>query len=182
MLTISLPSRHQTGASEISSHMVGVDTETRSFLTFKVAGHIYAVNLLQIREVRTASVMTRVAHAPNYVVGVTSIRGEIIPVIDLKKRFGLETKHDEIFQGLILISELENRKVGIQVDNVMDVSSLDMRSIQPVPSTTMAIDLKYLLGMTQIDDQLVLLVDLQKILQPEELHAVSQVAEEAALS
>jgi purine-binding chemotaxis protein CheW len=156
--------------------------DNQSFLTFKVAGHTYAVSLLQIREVRTAVHMTRVAHAPSYVLGVTSVRGEIVPVIDLKERFKLPRDQVESSQQLVLISELESRKVGIQVDSVLDVVSIQQAAIQAVPRTTMAIDIRYLIGMTQFGEQVVLLIDLQKVLQPEELHAVAEATEEATLS
>lgn len=157
-------------------------TDGESFLTFKVSSHTYAVSLLQIREVRTGAHLTRVAHAPSYVVGVTSVRGEIVPVIDLKDRFKLNREQVESGQELVLISELQSRKVGIQVDSVLDVVTIASTAIQAVPRTTMAIDIQYLIGMTQLGEQVVLLIDLHKILQPEELHAVAEATEEAAVS
>lgn len=182
MLKISV---HATQPSHPEDSIMAKPTDhadSQSFLTFKVSGHTYAVSLLQIREVRTGAHLTRVAHAPSYVVGVTSLRGEIVPVIDLKERFNLNREKVAGRQDLVLISELESRKVGIQVDSVLDVISIHSAAIQTVPRTTMAIDIRYLIGMTQLGEQVVLLIDLQKVLQPEELHAVARVTEEATFS
>ena len=120
--------------------------------------------------------------SPPYVVGVTSIRGEIIPVINLKRRFHLDSHTDESDKGLVLISEMDSRKVGIQVDNVQEVIDINMAVVQAVPRTTMAIDIQYLIGMSQVEGQVVLLVDLQKLLKPEELHAVAMATEETVLA
>ncbi len=182
MLKISVHATQQSRPDESITINTTGQADSQSFLTFKVSGHTYAVSLLQIREVRTGTHLTRVAHAPSYVVGVTSVRGEIVPVINLKERFKLNRDELESPQELVLISELESRKVGIQVDSVLDVISIHSGAIQAVPRTTMAIDIRYLIGMTQIGEQVVLLIDLQKILQPEELHAVTRATDEAAFS
>jgi purine-binding chemotaxis protein CheW len=182
MLKISVQSSPQSQRAVEQASKLDDDITTVPFLIFKIATHLYAVNLLQVREVRTISMMTRVAHAPPYVVGVTGIRGEIIPVINLKKRFNLDSHPNESDKGLVLISEMDARKVGIQVDSVQEVIEINMAVVQAVPRTTMAIDIQYLVGMAQVDGQVVLLVDLQKILQPEELHAVAMSVDEAALA
>jgi purine-binding chemotaxis protein CheW len=182
MLKISVHSDPLARSVKDDTSTLEENITTVPFLVFKLADQLYAVNLLQVREVRTISVLTRVAHAPAYVAGVTSIRGEIIPVINLKKRFKLDSHTDEADKSLVLISEMDSRKVGIQVDSVQEVVDMNMRAVQRVPRTTMAIDIQYLLGMSHVDAQLVLLVDLQKILQPEELHAVSMATEEVVLT
>jgi purine-binding chemotaxis protein CheW len=179
MLTISVNSTSHNKAQDLSQDEPG--NPTLPFLVFKVSAHLYAVNLLQLREVRTTALLTRVAHAPSYVAGVTSIRGEIVPVIDMKERFRLERNELEPRKGLILVSEMNSRKVGIQVDAIMEIMDIDLSKVQSVPRTTMAIDLKYLNGMAQVDGQIILLIDLQKILQPEELHALHQSTEEEAV-
>jgi purine-binding chemotaxis protein CheW len=180
MLKISINSnQHPIGPARANEDNEGKDAE--SFLSFQIADHLYAVNLLQIREVRKAAALTRVAHAPSYVLGVGSIRGEIVPVIDLKERFGIKHNLPDEVQRLVLITELAGRKVGIQVDAVHSVVSISMAAVQAIPKTTMAIDLKYLVGMIEHEAQMLLLLDLEKILRPEELHAMREAVEDEAL-
>lgn len=166
----ALPDR-PTGAAE---------QEQLAHLSFGISGHLYAVNLLQIREVRSVARLTHVAHAPRYILGVTSIRGEIIPVLDLRVRFGLPQLVDPGDKSLVMVSEIGERRIGIRVDSVHDVIALAESSVQPIPRSTMAIDVRYLRGMVQHEGQVVLLVDLGKILDPQELHAVQASREEAA--
>ena len=135
------------------------------------------MNLLLIREVRALPSITRVAHAPEYVLGVTSLRGEIVPVVDLRKRFSLQNKvqqqSNSLQEGsLILVTEIDSRRIGVTVDSVNDVIELRNDQIQPIPKTTLAIDIQYLLGMAQSGSEVVLLIDVAKILNPSQLHDV----------
>jgi purine-binding chemotaxis protein CheW len=150
--------------------------EAQSHLTFYLADQLYAVNLTSIREVRKMPRLTRVAHAPAYVLGVGSVRGEIVPVVDLKKRFDFSTATE--FESalsnenqLIVITEIDGRKAAVTVDSISEVVAISKSQISAIPKTTMAIDIKYLQGLVQHEGKVVLLVDLQKIIAPEELHA-----------
>jgi purine-binding chemotaxis protein CheW len=151
--------------------------EAQSHLTFYLANQLYAVNLTSIREVRKMPRLTRVAHAPAYILGVGSVRGEIVPVVDLKKRFDFATNMElntliSQENQLILITEIDGRKAAITVDSISEVVAISKTQISAIPKTMMAIDIKYLQGLVQHDGKVVLLVDLQKIMAPEELHAI----------
>ncbi len=146
-------------------------------LNFRLCGQIYAVALTKIREVSKLPQITRVAHAPPYIMGVCSLRGEIVPVVDLQKRFGLPMQALVIpSEQLILVTEMDTRKVAVVVDAVLDVIEIEIaeRDIQPIPKSTLAIDLKYLLGMTQIENDLILIIDAPKLLDPSELHSIHE--------
>jgi purine-binding chemotaxis protein CheW len=148
--------------------------DTQSHLMFNLAKQLYAVNLTSIREVRKMPRLTRVAHAPDYVLGVGSVRGEIVPVIDLKKRFDFGADFESKISAedqLILITEIDGRKAAVTVDSISEVVHISQSQISAIPKTTMAIDIKYLQGLVQHEGKVVLLVDLQKIMAPEELHA-----------
>jgi purine-binding chemotaxis protein CheW len=173
MLKVTIANVQASARPTASAQNAAAASQSDSFLMFSVSGHSYAVRLLDIREVRKAAEMTRVAHAPKYVRGVTSIRGEIIPVINLKERFGLPRNQADDIQSLILVSEMEGRRIAIEVDAVSEVIAVDPAAVQAIPKTTMVIDIKYLLGMVQHLDTVVLLLDLAKILKPSELHEMS---------
>jgi purine-binding chemotaxis protein CheW len=162
-----------------------VSEDSTSHLTFSLANQIYAVSLTSIREVRKMPPLTRVAHAPSYILGVGSIRGEIVPVVDLKKRFAIQPVAQEaktpnvIKDQLILITEIEGRRAAVTVDSISEVVTFSKLQISAIPKTAMAIDLKYLHGMVQFEEKVLLLVDLEKILEPDELHSFSEPALDA---
>jgi purine-binding chemotaxis protein CheW len=167
-----------TGANPLNDHAESSAEEAHSHLTFALARQTYAVSLTSIREVRKMPPLTRVAHAPSYILGVGSIRGEIVPVVDLKKRFAIEVSTDELIASstntrdrLILITEIDGKRAAVTVDSISEVVMFSKTQICEIPKTTMAIDLKYLNGMVQHEDKVLLLIDLEKILEPDELHS-----------
>jgi purine-binding chemotaxis protein CheW len=164
-------------ANVLNGKVIAAAEETQSHLTFSLASQTYAVNLKSIREVRKMPPLSRVAHAPSYILGVGSIRGEIVPVVDLKKRFDLgisadyQTGGDD--QQLILVTEIEGKRAAVTVDSISEVEQFSSTQISAIPKTAMAIDLKYLRGMVQHGEKVLLLIDLEKILEPDELHQLS---------
>jgi purine-binding chemotaxis protein CheW len=145
--------------------------DAQSHLMFWLDQQLYAVNLVSIREVRKIPPLTRVAHSPNYLLGVGSIRGEIVPIIDLKTRFCIPSKSESLVEKLIIITEVNGRRAAVTVDSISEVIAISKSQITAIPKTAMAIDIKYLNGMVQHDGDILLLVDLEKILDPEELHS-----------
>jgi purine-binding chemotaxis protein CheW len=169
-----------TDANVLNGKAIAAAEETQSHLTFSLANQTYAVNLKSIREVRKMPPLSRVAHAPSYILGVGSIRGEIVPVVDLKKRFDLGISADYQTaktsghnEQLILVTEIEGKRAAVTVDSISDVEQFSSTQISTIPKTAMAIDLKYLRGMVQHGEKVLLLIDLEKILEPDELHQLS---------
>jgi purine-binding chemotaxis protein CheW len=173
-----------TGANSFDLQAKANAEDTESHLTFTLAKQTYAVSLTSIREVRKMPPLTRVAHAPNYILGVGSIRGEIVPVVDLRKRFSIDISAEELAMSsnlmqdkLILITEIDGKRAAVTVDSISEVVIFSKSQISEIPKTTMAIDLKYLHGIVQHEGNVLLLIDLEKILEPDELHSsVAQIA------
>jgi purine-binding chemotaxis protein CheW len=143
---------------------------SRSFLCFFLCGQQYAIDLIDIREVKPMpgpEQLTRVAHAPSYVKGVANLRGNIVPIIDLKLRFGL---FNESEQSLLIVTEIEGKRVAIAVDEVKEVTRVLNTQIQSIPRTAMALDVKYLNGMINTIEGMVLILNIGFLLKPEELH------------
>jgi purine-binding chemotaxis protein CheW len=170
-----------TDETGFDSKAIAATEDFQSHLTFSLANQTYAVNLKSIREVRKLPPLSRVAHAPSYILGVGSIRGEIVPVVDLKKRFNLcisnddqppETSGDHQEQ-LILVTEIDGKRAAVTVDSISEVEQFSTTQVRAIPKTAMAIDLKYLRGMVQHGGKVLLLIDLEKILEPDELHQLS---------
>jgi purine-binding chemotaxis protein CheW len=158
-----------TSLNEQSTELDPAQT-SRSFLSFFLCGQQYAIDLIDIREVKPMpgpEQLTRVAHAPSYVKGVANLRGNIVPIIDLKQRFGLFNESD---QSLLIVTEIDGKRVAIAVDEVKEVSQVYPSQIQAIPRTAMALDVKYLSGMINTVEGMVLILNIGFLLKPEELH------------
>lgn len=133
------------------------------YVVFQIASEQFGVDIIRTKEIHRYTKITRVPNAPRFVKGVINIRGEIIPVVDLRDRFGLEPV--EINDSTRIIEVMvRDFRIGLLVDDVNEVLWLDDNAIEPAPSVTGGIEKEYLNGVGKIDDRLVVLLNLEKIL------------------
>lgn len=145
----------------------------RQFVEFKLGEEEYGVDILQVKTIERMMPITRVPKAPHFVEGVINLRGEVVPVIDLKKRFSLP--QGEITDNTrIIIVTVEDLTVGMIVDSATEVIQLSEEDIEPAPSITGGIDSNFLDGVGKLDGKLLILLNLSKILKPQELEQLSQ--------
>lgn len=130
-------------------------------LTFSLDDVLYGVNVQQVREVRNFEGVTPVPYAPEYVKGVTNLRGEVIPVIDLRKRFGMVSKSSE--SGCFMIIIQDKHPVGITVDAVMEVLTVSRKDIEANPGSIIVDKSESVLGVAKHDKDLIVLLDFLKI-------------------
>jgi len=145
--------------------------EELQMLTFSLDNVSYGVNVRQVREVKNFEGVTPVPYAPNYVKGVTNLRGEIIPVIDLRKRFGVSEKKDAEDAGIMVIVQDEH-PIGVMVDSVMEVLTLSKKDIEASPESLTTLQSGVVLGVAKHDKDLILMLDLMKIVAKEEVDNV----------
>lgn len=140
-------------------------------LTFSLAGEEYGVDILTVREIRSWSRVTRIPQTPDYVLGVLNLRGAIVPVMDLRLRFGLqrESYGDDTVMIIIAMGE---RLFGIVVDAVSDVIDIDPATIKPVPDMGAVVDTRYLKGLVAHGDRMVMLLDVEKLMRPEDVETL----------
>ncbi len=140
-------------------------------LTFALADEEYGVDILAVREIRGWSHVTRIPQAPAYVLGVLNLRGAIVPVMDLRLRFGLvrESYNDTTVMIIVAIGE---RLFGIVVDAVSDVVDIDPAAIKPVPDLGAVVDTRYLKGLATHDEHLLMLLDVEKLMRPEDMETL----------
>jgi purine-binding chemotaxis protein CheW len=140
-------------------------------LTFSLAGEEYGVDILAVREIRSWSRVTRIPQTPDYVLGVLNLRGAIVPVMDLRLRFGLqrESYGDDTVMIIVAIGE---RLFGIVVDSVSDVVDIDPATIKPVPDMGAVVDTRYLKGLVTHVDRMVMLLDVEKLMRPEDVETL----------
>lgn len=149
-------------------------------LTFNLAGEEYGVDILSVREIRGWSRVTRIPQTPPFLLGVLNLRGAIVPVMDLRLRFGLEreTYGDSTVVIIVAIAE---RLFGMVVDAVSDVVDIDPAAIKPVPDMGAVVDTRYLKGLATHVERMVMLLDVEKLMRPEDVEtldaAISHVQE-----
>jgi purine-binding chemotaxis protein CheW len=145
--------------------------DLRQFVSFVVAGEEFGVNILTVQEIIRPVDITRVPHAPDFVEGVINLRGRILPVIDLRTRFGFPGRdHGE--DSRIIVVEIGPQTVGFMTDAVQEVLRVDVTSIEPAPELAVGIDAGYLRGVAKLDERLLILLDLENLLSTEEEKAL----------
>ncbi len=144
--------------------------ETSQYIIFTLDNEYYAVEVLKIREVIGYKPITRIPNSPPFVKGIIDLRGEAVPIIDIRSRFNLPEKEYDKFT-VILILSIKNKLIGIIVDSVSDIINFSKEDIQPTPSliTNSNIDREYIAGVIKKENYFVLIVNIDKILFQEEL-------------
>ena len=146
------------------------------FLTFKVADEEYGVDVLKVQEIIRYREPTKMPNAPDIVKGVINFRGEVIPMVDLRKKFNLELIDYDDFT-VVIILEVKSKIVGIIVDMVSDMLSFNDEDIQTNLEFGSHVDMKFIKGMARLEDRLIILLYLDKLLSFEEYKAISSVGE-----
>ena len=141
--------------------------EAAQYLTVNLGNEEYGVDILAVREIRGWTPVTRIPQAPRYVLGVLNLRGAIVPVLDLRLRFGL-SREEYTATTVCVIVMVAGRQFGIVVDAVSDVVEVAPGSVRPVPDMGTTVDTEYLKGLTSSGERMVLLLDVDRLLQPQD--------------
>jgi purine-binding chemotaxis protein CheW len=141
------------------------------FLTFTLGAEEYGIDILKVQEIRGYDAVTRIASAPAFVKGVINLRGVIVPVVDLRIRFGLGAAEYNAFTVVIILN-VGGRVVGVVVDTVSDVLRLDDEQIKPAPAMPAAIDGACILGIGTVEQRMLILLDIQRLLLAPEMGLV----------
>ena len=145
------------------------------YLTFLLAGEEYGLEILKVREIICIMDITKVPQTPKFVRGVINLRGKVIPVIDLRLKFGLEeTEYTE--QTCIIVVNV-GMLMGIIVDTVQEVHNIPSDSIEPPPQLGASVDTSFILGLGKVKDEVKILLDIDKALTAEELVQLQDASE-----
>lgn len=145
-----------------------MNEEQQEFLTFVLGDENYALDIMTVKEIRGYENVTKIANAPDYIKGVLNLRGDIVPIIDLRIKFQVgKVTYDEF--TIVIMLMIGDRVVGIVVDEVSDVIKVKENDIKPPPEFGIAFDSAYLHGLTTISDQMIILVNIQKLISSDEL-------------
>ncbi len=167
----------QTAEQPSAETNENLEVLTGKYLTFNLGEEEYAVGILKVREIIGVMDITPVPRVPQYIRGVINLRGKIIPVVALRSRFAMEQIEDTELTCIIVL-ELpfngQNIPMGILVDSVQEVFELDLEHLADTPAFGAGINAEYLLGVGRLEQRVVMLLDVDRILNVEELNAVSQ--------
>ena len=144
-------------------------------VSFKLGSEVFGVNILQVREINRMLEITKMPGSPDFVEGVINLRGRVIPVISLRKRLNLEDKvHDE--DSRIIVVETDNKILGFIVDSVSEVFRVPVSNIEPPPSLTSGVDIHYIQGVCKMENHLIVLLSLSKVLSEKEIEQLGEAA------
>ena len=149
----------------------GIDADR--WVTFKLENETYGINVMQVQEVLRVSEIAPVPGAPDYVIGIINLRGNVVTVVDTRRRFGLLSKELDDSSRIVII-ETEEQVVGILVDSVAEVIEIPASQIETAPNVGTEESSKYILGVTSRDGELFILVDLNKFLSEDEWGEMAQ--------
>ncbi len=136
-------------------------------VSFKLGDEEFGVDIMQVQEIIRMQNITSVPNAPDFVEGVINLRGRVIPIIDLRKRFGLEQKaHDKSTR--IIVVKVDEITVGLVVDEVSEVLRIPKETVEPPPPIVAGVESEYISGVGKLEDRLLILLDLSKTLSKEE--------------
>ena len=160
-------------------------TETRDaagqYLTFMLAGEEYGVEILKVQEIKGWTSATPIPNTPPHVLGVLNLRGAVVPIVDLRRRFDLEDIPYGPTTVVIVVkmqSEGHERTVGLVVDAVADVYRLETNEIQPAPDMGTAIHTEFVRGLTTVGEKMVILLDVDRLIDFSALDGVEEGADE----
>lgn len=149
------------------------------YLTFILADEGYGISILKIKEIIGMIPITQIPRTPEYVKGVINLRGKVIPVIDLRSRFGMGAI-DYTERTCIIVVEVygidATVQIGIVVDAVSEVLNIKSTEIEPQPNFGTSVNNNFILGMAKIDDGVKILLDIDRVLKPEELDSLEKAA------
>jgi len=143
------------------------------FLTFTLGAEEYGMDILKVQEIRGYDAVTVIANTPPFIKGVINLRGIIVPIVDLRIKFNLgKIDYDQF--TVVIILNLGSRVVGIVVDSVSDVLSLTPEQIKAAPALSASLDTRYIMGLGTVDERMLILVDIEKLMSSNEMALVDE--------
>ena len=169
-------SPNQVGTATIPAMPPGaLAAQPLEFLAFTLGQEEYGVDIQKVQELRGYDAVTRIANAPEHIKGVVNLRGIIVPIVDMRIKFNLGTPTYDQFTVVIILN-IASRVMGMVVDSVSDVITLSPEQVKPAPEMGAVLDADYLIGLGTLDDRMLILVDIDKLMTSEDMGLVEKLA------
>jgi purine-binding chemotaxis protein CheW len=160
----------------LNQQLTNISAENQ-YVTFRVADEEYGIDVMKVQEIIRYEEPTKVPNAPEVIKGVINFRGEVIPVFDLRIKFNLELRKYDNFT-VVVILEVKDKIIGIIVDHVSDILSFAPEDIQKDLEFSSNIKTEFIRGMAKLDDRLIMLLELEKLLSFKEFRELSRLEKE----
>jgi purine-binding chemotaxis protein CheW len=158
--------------SDTALHQAVIGGDDKEYLSFVLADEHYALDIKTVKEIRGYEQVTKIANAPAFIKGVINLRGDIVPIVDLRLKFNVgEATYTEF--TIVIMLNIQDRIVGIVVAGVSDVIRLMEDHILAPPEFGVAFDSRYLHGLADVDGQMVILVNIESLITSEEMGLVA---------
>lgn len=175
------PAARAPGATVVDGvTAVEAGATTNQFLTFVLGEEEYGVDILRVQEIKGWERATAIPNTPDYICGVMNLRGAVVPVVDLRRRFALEST-EYLSTTVVIVVKVEGdsaRTMGFVVDAVSDVYNVATEHIQPAPDFGARVDTKYIRGLAVVDGKMVILLDLDRLIGLDAAFAAADAAED----
>lgn len=149
--------------------------DAREYLAFTLGREEYGIDILRVQEIRGYEPVTRIANAPDFIKGVVNLRGTIIPIVDMRIKLNLgEATYDQF--TVVIILNIAGRVVGMVVDSVSDVTMLKPEQMRGAPEVGTAFDSDYLIGLGDLGQRMLILVDIDKLMTSAEMGLIEKLA------
>ncbi len=144
----------------------------REYLTFRLGAEEYGIDILKVQEIRGYENPTRIANAPSFIKGVINLRGVIVPIVDLRIKFGLgDAEYNEF--TVVIILNVHDRVVGMVVDSVSDVLELAPSDVREAPDLSAVVDASYIIGLGTVAERMLILVDIERLVSAPDMAIVA---------
>ncbi len=151
-------------------------SDDNGYLTFTLGKEEYGIDILTVQEIRGYDAVTTIANMPEFIKGVVNLRGIIVPIVDMRIKFSLgDVTYDDM--TVVIILNVADRVVGMVVDGVSDVISLNESQIKDAPEFGAVLDTQYLKGLGVIDERMLILIDIENLMTSKEMALVEAIAE-----
>ncbi|WP_293764922.1 chemotaxis protein CheW [uncultured Aquitalea sp.] len=158
-------------AAEQMDRLTVGNRNSRELLIFTVGHEEYGIDILKVQEIRGYDAVTRIANAPDFIKGVINLRGSIVPIVDMRIKFGLGEPVYNQFTVVIILNILQ-RTVGMVVDGVSDVIQLEPGDLRPPPELGAMVDTAYIEGLGALEERMVIIVDIERMMSSDEMALV----------
>jgi len=144
--------------------------ELLQLVSFNIGSEEFGVDILKVQEINRMVEITRVPQAPHYVEGVINLRGKVIPIVDLRKRFNLDVKEYDKNTRIVVV-DIGGNIMGMVVDSVSEVLRLPSNTIEPPPEIAAGVNSEYIKGVAKLEDRLLIFLDLSKVIDVDQMTA-----------
>ncbi|MDR2923290.1 MAG: chemotaxis protein CheW [Treponema sp.] len=151
--------------------------DAKQLVTFQLGEELYGINIMDVKEIVRVQTIRAIPNAPTYVEGIFNLRSEIIPIINLHKRFHLKklasSEEDELLSGFVIL-DIDGMKLGIIIDRISRVITIEKEDIQPPPQMFSGIGAEYIMGVVRQEEGYLIILDIRDLFNPKELQKIAE--------